>query len=68
MLIHTIYVTFKKLDSFKRHLKERYIKLIEKSNSYKYVDESISDVAAFKAMKLLEKINQVRYLDRKLTI
>lgn len=58
----------KQLDSYKKHLKERYLNLIEKSNSYKYVDESISDVAAFKAMKLLEKINQVRYLDRKLTI
>jgi hypothetical protein len=58
----------KQLDSYKKHLKERYLKLVEKSNSYKYVDESISDIAAFKAMKLLEKINQVRYLDRKLTI
>ena len=58
----------KQLDNYKKHLKERYVKLIEKSNSYKYEDESISDIAAFKAMKLLEKINQVRYLDRKLTI
>ena len=58
----------KQLDSYKKHLKERYLNLIEKSNSYKYEDESISDIAAFKAMKLLEKINQVRYLDRKLTI
>ena len=58
----------KQLDNYKKHLKERYLKLIEKSNSYKYEDESISDIAAFKAMKLLEKINQVRYLDRKLTI
>jgi hypothetical protein len=58
----------KQLDRYKKHLKERYLKLIEKSNSYKYEDESISDIAAFKAMKLLEKINQVRYLDRKLTI
>jgi hypothetical protein len=58
----------KQLDRYKKHLKERYLKLVEKSNSYKYEDESISDIAAFKAMKLLEKINQVRYLDRKLTI
>ena len=47
---------------------ERYIKLIEKSNSYRYVDESMIGIAAFKAMRLLEKINKVRYLGRKLTI
>jgi hypothetical protein len=58
----------KQLDSYKEDLTERYIKLIEKSNSYRYVDETVSDIAAFKAMKLLEKINQVRYLDRKLTV
>ena len=58
----------KQLDRYKKHLKERYLNLIEKSNSYRYEDESMSDVSAFKAMKLLEKINQVRYLDRKLTV
>ena len=58
----------KQVDSTKEHLMERYIKLIEKSNSYRYVDESMSDIAAFKAMRLLEKINKVRYLGRKLTI
>jgi hypothetical protein len=58
----------KQADSPKEHLMERYIKLIEKSNSYRYVDESMSDIAAFKAMRLLEKINKVRYLGRKLTI
>ena len=58
----------KQLNSYKKHLKKRYITLVEKSNNYRYEDESISDIAAFKAMKLLEKINQVRYLDRKLTV
>ena len=58
----------KQLNSYKKHLKERYITLVEESNSYQYEDESMSDIAAFKAMKLLEKINQVRYLDRKLTV
>lgn len=58
----------KQLDRYKKNLKERYLNLIEKSNSYRYEDESMSDVSAFKAMKLLEKINQVRYLDRKLTV
>ena len=58
----------KQLNSYKKHLKERYITLVEESNSYRYVDESMSDIAAFKAMKLLEKINQVRYLNRKLTV
>ena len=58
----------KQLNSYKKHLKERYITLVKESNSYRYEDESMSDIAAFKAMKLLEKINQVRYLDRKLTV
>lgn len=53
---------------YKRHLKKRYLDLIEKSNSYKYEDESQSDMAAYKAMKILEKINQVRYLDREVTV
>ena len=55
-------------NSFKKHLKERYVELIEKSNNYRFEDEARSDIAAFKAMKLLEKISQISYLDRKLTI
>ncbi len=51
---------------YKRHLQDRYVNLIEKSNNYRFVDEAKSDLAAFKAMKLLEKINQVNYLDREL--
>lgn len=51
------------LTSFKMHLKKRYIELIEKSNDYRFVDESISDLAAFKAMKLNEKLNQLSYLE-----
>lgn len=54
--------------SFKKHLKKRHLELVEKSNSYRFVDEAISDLAAFKAMKLLEKINQVRYLEREVTV
>jgi hypothetical protein len=55
-------------NSFKKHLKERYLELVEKSNNYRFEDEAKSDIAAFKAMKLLEKISQISYLDRKLTI
>ena len=55
-------------NSFKKHLKERYAELVEKSNNYRFEDEAKSDIAAFKAMKLLEKISQISYLDRKLTI
>lgn len=51
-------------NSFKKHLKERYDNLVEKSNDYRFEDESISDLAAFKAMKLLKKLNQISYLDR----
>jgi hypothetical protein len=54
--------------NYKRHLQDRYVNLIEKSNNYRFVDEAKSDLAAFKAMKLLEKINQVNYLDRELVI
>lgn len=56
------------LHIYRRHLEDRYLKLIEKSNNYKFIDESKSDSAAFKAMKLLEKLNQVRYLNREVTI
>tara|TARA_R110002153_G_scaffold56261_1_gene155586 strand:- start:1031 stop:1204 length:174 start_codon:yes stop_codon:yes gene_type:complete len=51
------------LSRFKRHLQKRHIELIEKSNDYRFVDEAISDLAAFKAMKLNEKLNQLSYLD-----
>ena len=52
------------LQIYRKHLEERYLKLVEKSNDYKFIDESKSDCAAYKAMKLLDKINQVKYLDR----
>ncbi|PWG04186.1 Lacal_2735 family protein [Polaribacter aquimarinus] len=54
------------LQTYKKHLEERYFRLLEKSNDYRFEDESKSDTAAFKAMKVLEKINQVKYLDRDL--
>lgn len=53
--------------SLKRHLEKRYDKLIEKSNSYRYIDESVSDNAAFKAMKISKKLNQMNYLDMQLS-
>ena len=56
------------LRSYKRHLEDRYFKLLEMSNDYRFIDESVSDLAAFKAMKLREKLNQVRFLDRELTV
>lgn len=52
------------LQVYRKHLEDRYFKLIEKSNEYRFIDESKSDTAAFKAMKVLGKINRVRYLDR----
>jgi hypothetical protein len=58
----------KEYKKFKKQLKEKYIVLIEKSNNYRFEDETISDLAAFKAMKLLEKLNQISYLERKLTL
>ena len=56
------------LRSNKRHLEDRYFKILEMSNDYRFIDESVSDLAAFKAMKLREKLNQVRFLDRELTV
>jgi hypothetical protein len=55
-------------NGFKKQLKEKYVALIEKSNNYRFEDETISDLAAFKAMKLLDKLNQINYLERKLTV
>ncbi|MDD7913452.1 hypothetical protein [Polaribacter ponticola] len=58
----------KQFYSFKKQLKERYLKLVEKSNNYRFEDEVKSDIAAFKAMKVLEKMNRLSYLERKLTV
>ena len=54
--------------NFRKHLQKRYLNLIEKSNSYRFEDESISDLAAFRAMKVLEKLNRFRYLNREVAI
>lgn len=51
------------LHRYKKHLEERYHQLVERSNDYRFVDESKSDRAAYKAMKVLEKLNRVKYLD-----
>ena len=50
--------------ALKKRLQNQYSKLVEISNNYRFLDETISDIAAFKAMKLLQKLNRVRYLDR----
>jgi hypothetical protein len=44
------------------HLRRRYRKLLEKSDSYRIIDESESDMAAFKAMKIMKKLEQLQYL------
>ncbi|TCI85557.1 Lacal_2735 family protein [Tenacibaculum sp. M341] len=56
----------KQLIRYKRHLEDRYEKLMERSNDYKYVDEAKSDIASYKAMKILEKISRIKYLDNSL--
>ncbi len=45
-------------------LLDRYYKLIEKERNYRFIDESKSDFAAFKAMKVLTKINKICYLSK----
>jgi len=52
--------------SYKKHLESRYLRLMERSEAYRYIDETISDIAAFKAMKINEKLNQMHYLNREL--
>lgn len=52
------------LSRYRKHLQERCLRLVEQSNDYKYIDETKSDRAAFKAMKILEKLNRVNYLNR----
>lgn len=54
----------KQLKTYRKHLEERYFRLLEKSNEYRFIDECKSDFAAFKAMKILAKINKISYLDR----
>ena len=56
------------LHRYRKHLEERYNRLVERSYDYKFIDESKSDRAAYKAMKILDKINQVSYLDRELSV
>ncbi|CAM1347678.1 MULTISPECIES: hypothetical protein [Tenacibaculum] len=55
------------LHKYKRHLEERYRKLVERANDYKYVDECKSDRSAFKAMQVLEKLNRVKYLNKEIS-
>jgi hypothetical protein len=52
------------LSKYRLHLQDRYHRLVEQSNDYKYVDEIKSDRAAYKAMKILDKLNGVNYLNR----
>jgi len=54
------------LQSYKKHLEDRYRKLVERANDYKYEDECKSDRSAFKAMQILEKLNRVNYLNKDL--
>lgn len=55
------------LKIYRKHLEERYNRLTERANDYKFIDESKSDRSAFKALKVLEKLNRVKYLDKDLT-
>ncbi len=50
------------LYTYTEHLKKRYRRLLEKSDSYRIIDESVSDMAAFKAMKIMKKLDQLKYL------
>ena len=58
----------RKLSQYKKHLDERYRRLVEQSNDYKYIDETKSDRAAYKAMKILDKLNRISYLNNEFSI
>lgn len=55
------------LRKYKKHLEDRYSRLVERANDYKYIDECKSDRSAFKAMKVLEKLNRISYLNNELS-
>lgn len=55
------------LQRYRKHLEDRYGRLIERANDYKYIDECKSDRSAFKAMKVLEKLNRIKYLDKEIS-
>jgi len=55
-----------KLQKYKLHLEKRYYKLIERYNDYRYIDESKSDIACYKALKILDKLNRIKYLENSL--
>ena len=56
------------LEKYNSHKNQRYFSLVEESNNFKYIDESVSDQAAFKALKLLNKINKIKYLTKQFSI
>jgi len=56
------------LSQYRKHLEERYRKLVEQSNDYRYIDEIKSDRAAYKAMKILDKLNRINYLNQEFSI
>lgn len=66
-LIFCIMSRLNQLKRYRKHLEERYNKLVERANDYKYVDEGKSDRSAFKAMKVLEKLNRIKYLDQEIS-
>ncbi len=56
------------LSQYRKHLEERYRKLVEQSNNYRYIDEIKSDRAAYKAMKILDKLNRINYLNQEFSV
>ncbi len=56
------------LSRYRKHLEDRYHRLVERSNDYKYIDEIKSDRAAFKAMKIRHKLNRINYLNNEFSI
>lgn len=51
------------IESYRKHLESRYYHLLEMSSAYKFIDESKSDSAAYKAMKIRTKLDKIHYLD-----
>ncbi|WKD86051.1 hypothetical protein KCTC32516_01402 [Polaribacter huanghezhanensis] len=53
---------------YRKHLEDRYRRLLEKSSDYRHIDEIKSDRAAYKAMKIRGKLNRINYLNKEISI
>lgn len=51
------------LDTYRdtTRLEARYKKLVEKAYNFRQTNNTLSDLASYKAMRLLERINRIKF-------